>query len=185
MQVTYGTITLDFTTLPPKSLEAMLKRGVTHFLGNEQASKVSGWKARLAEGSDEAPARVPSDEEVSAKKAEYVAAALAALQAGTVGTASRGPSVDPVEAEMDRIAKREIKAILEKNGAKFAGKGEDRKVTFADGSAFTMDELVDRRLANATEGARIKSEAEKAIRQAAKQAEKAKGAGPLDLGSIG
>lgn len=182
MQVTYGTITLDFTKLPAKSLEAMLKRGVTHFLGNEQASKVSGWK----KGFEEANQASPSDEEVSAKKADYVAKALEALEAGTVGTASRGPSVDPVEAEMERIAKREIKAILDKSGAKFTGKkGEERKVTFGDGSAFTMDELVDRRLANPTEGPRIRTEAEKAIRVAAKMAEKAKAAGPLDLGAIG
>ena len=72
MQVTYGTHTLDFTKLPAKSLEAMLKRGVTHFLGNEQASKVSGWKARFVETEK----REPNDDEVAEVKSAYIAKAL-------------------------------------------------------------------------------------------------------------
>lgn len=182
MQVTYGNITLDFTKLPAKSLEAMLKRGVTHYLGNEQAAKVSGWKSRFADDNNGA---VPGDDEIAAKKAEYVSAAVAALEAGTVGMATRGPAADPVEAEMERIAKREINAILKTNGAKFSGKGDERKVTFANGQSFTMDQLVERRLANPSEGPRIKTAAEKAIKQAAREAEKVKATGPLDLGAIG
>ena len=86
---------------------------------------------------------------------------------------------------MERISRREINGILKTNGAKFVGKGDERKVAFADGSSFTMDELVDRRLANVDHGARIRKEAEKAIKSAAKEAEKAKSAGPVSLDSIG
>lgn len=172
MQVTYGIHQFDFTKLPAQTLEAMLKRGVTHFLGNEQASKVSGWTKKFSTDNDGA---LPGDDEVAAKKAEYVAEAIAKMEAGTVGTASRGPSADPIEAEMDRIAKREINLVLKENNAKFSGKGDDRKVTFADGTSYTMDELIERRLGNADHSARIRKEAEKALRAAAKAAESAKG----------
>lgn len=185
MQVTYGTNTFDFNVLPESTKLAMLKRGVTHFLGNEQASKVTAWKKKTEEGSDEVPGRSPSDDELAAKKAEFVESAIAAMEAGEVGTASRGPAQDPVDSEMERIAKREITGILKSNGAKFEGKGEERKVKLTDGS-FTMDELVDRRLANADHGARIRQEAVDAIAASTRQAEKAKQAsGSLGADSIG
>jgi len=187
MIVTYGNITLDFTALPGKSTEAMLRRGVTHFLGNEQAAKVTGWKQKLAEDKV-----FPSDDEIAAKKAEYVAVALKALEEGTVGTATRGPAADPIEAEMERIAKREINGILKTNNAKFTGKGDERKVTFANGDSFTMDELVERRLSGVDKETgqphadRLRKLAEKAIKDAARQAEKAKAAGGLaDASAIG
>ena len=182
MQLTYGEVSIDFSTLPAKSQEALAKRGLTHFLGNEQAAKVSGWKAKFADENDGAE---PGADEVQAKKAEYVANAVKALLAGEVGTATRGPAADPIESEMDRIAKREINAVLKANGAKFSGKGDERVVTFANGEKFTMDQLVERRLANADHAARIRKEAEKAIKAAAKQAEGVKSAGPLDVNAIG
>ena len=79
----------------------------------------------------------------------------------------------------------QIKQIAEANGAKFVGKGEDRKVAFADGSSFTMDELIDRRLANPEHGPRIRKDAEKAIKDAARKAEKAKVAGGLSAAMLG
>jgi hypothetical protein len=181
MQVQYGTHSLDFTSLPPKSLEAMLKRGVTHFLGNEQAAKVTNWKKKFVEehGAE------PGEDELQAKKAEYVIAALAALNEGTVGTASRGPAIDPLDAEMERLAKAEINDIIKKAGAKFSGKGDDRKVTFGDGSSFTMDELIDRRLNNPDHAARIQKAAEKALKEKAKAVEAAKSSGPISLDAIG
>lgn len=180
-QISYGTYTLDFSKFPAQSALAMLKRGVTHYLGNEQAAKVSNRKAKyLARTKVEA-----ADDEVAAWKEEFVQAAIAALADGTVGMATRGPSVDPVEAHMERIAKAEISNILKTSGTKFTGKGEDRKIKAANGEEFTMDTLVERRLANPDHGGRIRKEAEKAVKNAAKAAEAVKGAGPVDLSAIG
>lgn len=181
MNITYGTTTFDFSKLPEASTVAILKRGLTHFLGNEQASKVAGWKARFAK----TEGREATEAEIDEQRAAYVASAIEALQNGTVGTHVRGPSVDPVEAAMEKIARNEINLVLKSNGAKFIGKGEDRKVTFADGSAFTMDELIERRLGNAEHGARIRKEAEKALKAAAKTAEAAKAQGPVSADLIG
>lgn len=180
-EVSYGTHTLDFAKFPAQSTLAMLKRGVTHYLGNEQAAKVTNWKAKYLEENKVEPA----DDEIAAKKAEFIAAAIAALEAGTVGMATRGPSVDPVEAHMERIAKAEINNILKQSGTKFTGKGEDRKIVAANGESFTMDQLVERRLANPEHGARIRKLAEKAVKDAAKAAEVVKAAGPVDVNVFG
>lgn len=175
--ITYGDHVVDFSKLPEASVAAILRRGLTHYLGNEQASKLASWvKGQDGEVSEDAKA---------ARKAELVSSALSALQAGTIGQSVRMPKVDPVEAEMDKIAKGEIKSTLAAAKMGFKGKGEDRKVTFADGSAFTLDELVERRLANPEHSARIRREAEKAIKARARQAEKAASAGPVGLDAIG
>lgn len=182
MNVTYGTNAFDFTKLPESTLTGMLKRGVTHFLGNEQAAKVTNWSKKVLKETG----ALPSDDELAAKKAEYVAAAIQAMEAGEVGQGSRGPATDPLEAKMESIAKDEIRGIVAKNGGKWTGKGEERGVTFKDGSRMTMDEMVERRLANPEHGPRIQKEADKALKAAAKEADKAKAAGGLsDASAIG
>lgn len=174
MLVTYGDQTLDFTKLPPKSLEAMLKRGVSHFLGNEVASKVSTRKKKAE--ADGAPL---GEDEAVALRGEFLTAALAALHEGTVGTATRGPAADPVDAEADRIAWGEIQTILKSNGSKSEGKGEDRVWKFANGQSFTKDELIERRLTNPDHKDRIFKDAEKAIKAKAKKQASAKVEGDI------
>ena len=182
MNVTYGTHEFDFTKLPESTLTGMLKRGVTHFLGNEQAAKVTNWSKKVLKDTGE----LPTDDELAAKKAEYVSAAIGAMQAGEVGQGSRGPATDPMELEMERIAKSEITEVVKKNGGKWTGKGDDRGVTFKDGSRLTMEDMVERRLGNPEHGPRIQKEAEKALKAKAKEAEKAKAAGGLsDASAIG
>lgn len=182
MNITYGTHEFDTTKLPEQTIAGMLKRGVTHFLGNEQAAKVTNWSKKVLKDTG----ALPSDDELAAKKAEFVAAGIAAMLAGEVGQGSRGPATDPLELEMERVAKAEITEIVKKNGGKWSGKGEERGVTFKDGSRLTMDEMVERRLSNPDHGPRIQKEADKAIKAKAKEAEKAKTAGGLsDASAIG
>ena len=184
LKITYGTHEFDFAALPVQSLTAMVKRGLTHYLGSEQASKVTRDKAQYQD--DNAGAEM-SEADINAAKAEYVASAIAALQAGTVGTSTRGPSLDPVEAEVARIAKAEINTVLKANGATFKKVGEGdtakRVVTFANGDAFTMAELVERRLA--AHGERIRKEAEKAVKKASEQAAKSKVASAGSVADLG
>jgi hypothetical protein len=164
--ITYSDYTFDFGVLPEASTEAMLRRGLTHYLGNEISSKVAGARKR-AEKNGEAFGEV----EEATVRADYIAKAIEALRNGTVGTTVRGPAIDPVEAEMERIAKAEIRDILKAAKLKFVGaKGEDKVVSLPDGN-FTMDELVARRFAKEGEEARIRKAAEKAIRARAKAAE--------------
>lgn len=162
MNITYGTHSIHIESLPATSLEALLRRGISHYLGNEQAAKVTNRKADYQAKHGEHP----DEELVASWKEEVQALAVEKLVAGTIGQhAPRAPSVDPVEREAAKIATAEVRIILSKNGIKPPKKGEP--VTFKNGSQATLEELVARRLANPTEGPRIMKEAAKAVKAAA------------------
>lgn len=188
--VTYGTHTLDFNTLPESSLVAMVRRGVSHYLGSEQASKVTGMFKPDADGNVKSD--LPDTEENRAAALEdYRAKAIDALIAGTVGVSVRGPVVDPITTIINRLAKTEVLNQLKANGVKPPKKAED-KVKFSDGREFTVAELVARRLdvtgpagvdkaTGATHADRLGKEAKKILdeqkRKAAKAEAEAKSAG--------
>lgn len=167
---------VDFATLPESSRNALLSRGLTHYLGSEVAAKVTAWVNR----EENAGATV---EQKAAKKAEFYEAAKEALLAGTVGMNARGPRLDPVEAEMARLAKQEVKAILAGAGMKLV-KGEAK---FADGTVKSLDAMVETRLER--EGERLRKAAEKSIADAAKKAkataDAAKSAGTVTADTLG
>jgi hypothetical protein len=176
LQMTHGTATFDFSTLPEQSVRAMLSRGLTHVRGSELASKVgpnSSWASKFEKDNK----RKPTDEEVTVQRAIALAVMDAALRDGTVGTA-RGPKVDPVEAEMDKIAETKVWNILratkDENGnvlatGKSKPKGEQEYVL--GGTKYTFDDLVERQLTKFS--ADIQAEAEKAIAARKKAAESA------------
>jgi hypothetical protein len=188
--IVYGEHTVDLSTLPEVSIRALTKRGLTHFLGSEMSSKAKGWFDNQTAQSAVAGSGVvaPTEETKAAFLANCITEGLAALYAGTVGVSNRGPSVDPVTAIARGIARREVLEVLKNAGVKVPKKSED-KVTFADGSAFTIAELTERRQAKS--GARIMDEAKKhkaeldrkskKIAAAAQSADKTAGAEALDL----
>jgi hypothetical protein len=172
MQIQYGTHALDTAKFHPNAIEAMVRRGVSHYLGNEMASKVVAWAE--SEAKERAKATPPggpvTDAEKEAKKAQFQADAITALETGTVGQSNRGPRVDPLVAQMQAIAKREVIDTLKANNIK-PPKGDDI-VTFGDGATRTMAQMIEKRLAN--HGARIETEAKKLLADQARKAEKAK-----------
>ena len=137
-----GERTLDFNTLPQASLVAMLRRGVSHYFGSEQASKVTAYFNPEHEDADN---RKDTAEARAAKKAEFQSAAYDALVAGTVGVSVRGPSVDPITTIINRLAKAEVKAILASFKLKWPTKA-DETVELPDGSKVTGAQLIARRL---------------------------------------
>lgn len=140
--IKYGERTLDFNTLPQSSLVAMLRRGVSHYFGSEQASKVTAW---FNPDHDDADNRPDTPEAREAKKAEFQAAAYDNLVAGTVGVSVRGPSVDPITTIINRLAKAEVKTILANFKLKWPAKADDT-VELPDGSKVTGAQLIARRL---------------------------------------
>lgn len=190
MVIEYGSLSFDFATLPPKSVRAMLSRGVTHFLGSEQASKVgpnSAWAAKFEKDNG----RKPTDAERDAQKAANLANASQALIDGTIGSA-RGPKADPVEAAIEAMAEREVWDTLA--GAKLCKanrKPKDEDVfEFENGEKFTFAELIERREAKHGERLRAaatkKVEAERKAREAnAKKAAAAADAGPKTTDNLG
>ena len=159
---TYGATSIDTEKLPAKSLEALIRRGIAHFLGNEQASKVAS-HFKDQEG--------VTDEAKEAYKNECVAKAVAALHDGTIGNILRGPKGTSIEAVMRGLAEKEVRAILKTAGLTMPS--GDKVVEFASGEKLTKGDLIGRRLAK--HGDRLKKEAETEMKRAEREAVKAGG----------
>ena len=147
--IKYGTVEANFDngTIPEQTVRAMLSRGVTHYFGSEQASKV-GPNSSWAEKFEKDNKRKPTDAEREAQKAANLAAAHKAFLAGEIGM-GRGPKLDPVEAEIEAMAEREVWNTLADNDlCKRNKKPKDDEVfTFADGSTKTFETMVDGKIA--------------------------------------
>lgn len=166
--VTNAGHTIDLSALPGKSINALLSRGLTHFLGSEQASKVKARKDKHLEDT-----KVEADEDtVAGWKAEFVTKAINALLEGTIGVRAAGQaSVDPFEAMCEKIAKAEVLEILRANGIKIPKK--DETVKFANGAEKSIEDMIASRLeknGEAIEKAAKKELAEKAKKVAAAKA---------------
>lgn len=164
MEIKYNEHIIDTDALPAASIAAMLKRGLTHYLGNEQAAKVTNVKKAWAKAHNGAD--MPEDE-IDAKRDELVAAAVAALESGTVGIGVRGPRIDPVEKIMESKAEAEVVAIL-KSHKLATKKPEDEDVFTLGGVEYTFADLVERRVTKEGDRLRADAEAEVARRKAAK-----------------
>lgn len=188
--LTYGSTSVNFDALPAQSQRALAHRGLTHFLGNEQSAKVgpnSSWATKFEKDNG----RKPNESEVEAQKAANLAAAITALNEGTIGTA-RGPKLDPIEAEIERMATNEVWDKL--SGAKLCKKNkrpdDDEVFEFANGDKFTFAVLVERAIARGGEAMRKaatkKVDAERAAKEKRKaEAEKVAAAGPVDAATLG
>lgn len=136
---TFGPVTVE--SLPAASLEALIRRGLSHFMGNEQAAKVSAAKAKATADGGTAL----TEDEIASKLQANRESAWAALLAGEIGLrAPAGESVDPFEKLQARIAREQVEAILRANGLKVPKK--DGTVTFADGKVKTMSDMIAARL---------------------------------------
>lgn len=192
MNIEYGNLSFDFAALPEKSVRAMLSRGVTHFLGSEQASKVgpnSAWATKF----EKENGRKPTEDEREAQKAANLDAAAKALIEGTIGSA-RGPKADPVEAAIEAMAEREVwDTLAGGNLCKKNKKPKDDDVfEFDNGEKFTFAELIERRINNPKHAERIRAaavkkvEAERKARDAnAKKAADAVASGPKTTDALG
>lgn len=149
--------TFDTTALPPATIDALIKRGLSHVIGNECASKVSGMVKRDAEAE---PAKVWSADEKTAALSAARSEASAAILDGTLGARVVTPKSDTVEGIMSAKARTEVQNVLKDAGLGVPKKA-DEKVTTASGS-FTMAELIARRIAK--HGDRLKKEAEKELK---------------------
>lgn len=173
-QFTFGATTVDVATLPSVSVDALVRRGLSHFFGNEVASKVTSAKAKYVEDKESNPnGDAPSDEQVSAWKEHFIAEGAAKLTAGTVGIhVPKGPSVDPLEAEISRLAIASVKATLK--GAGLKAPKDDEVVKFPNGTTRTMQQMVDKRTADQLDA--LTKEAKKNLADKAKRAKAAQAA---------
>lgn len=191
MQIEYGNYKFDTEKLPASSVSALFSRGLAHYLGNEQAAKVSNWEKTLQKEWEKAsplePFVGPSDEEKAQKKTELVEAAIKVLEAGEIGQ-GRGPAKDPLEALMWGIAKDQMTTLIRAHGAKVP-RAEKDDVEFADGSKQPLEALIQMRL-DAHKDA-ITKDAQKKLAEAERNRKriqdeaKAKGSTALTLEALG
>lgn len=179
-QLKYGDVTRDSGKLSEVSVNALLARGFSHYLGNEQASKVvAKIRAVLANGgkaSDVTKEAIKAwrENEANAKaleafEVECENAALEALDNGTIGVhvSSGRTSRDPIQAAMQIIARKEVSDVLKGAGLK-SPKGEE--TVDMGGQAFTMDALIARRLEKHAD--RLHKEAERQVAEAARKSKR-------------
>lgn len=190
--ITYGKFSVDLNGLHSASLAALASRGLAHFLGNEQASKVVTKIEAVLAGETPESKKVFADLDKAARRSainawreanetqvaiwedEVRQAAFLKIGSGEMGVSTRGPSVDPVESAMNAIAKREVTDTLKGAGLKFpkgASKDKAAETVVLGENAFTGEQLVARRLA--THGDRIRKEAQKHVDELSRKAKKA------------
>lgn len=170
MELKYGEITIESTKLPEASVAALMRRGLAHFLGNEQASKVA------SKFKDEPYA---TDEAKSAYKNECVKNAIEALAAGTIGANLRGPKAPPQESLAETLAWNEVKGILVKGKLKVPT--GDGTIEFPDGEGGKIllgkKDFIARRMAK--HGERLMKEAAAELKRREREVAKAEDVGAL------
>lgn len=165
--ISYGDIVIDLGAIPHDSLRKLASKGLTHYLGNEQASKVTAKaKAYADENGEDA-----DDATRAAWRDEFIAIAMDKLMSGAMGAVeSRGPRGTSTDTVMREIAEKEIRDVLKQN--KLTMPTGDKTIKLADGE-FTRAQLIARRLER--HGERLRGEAEAELRarerKAAKEAE--------------
>lgn len=147
---------LDLASLPSKSILALISRGLTHYFGSEQASRVKAWKDAVLE---ETKAE-PSEDEINVKKLERHDIAMKALVDGTIGVRAVGITLDPLDKIKEQIARQQVADILRANGIKVPKK--DEAVTFPNGESKAMEDMIKTRLE--VNGEAIEKEAKKALK---------------------
>lgn len=155
-KLTYGDHSVDFDGLPEATRYAIAHEGFVHFLGNRVASRVAAWcESQAGENATKEAVKAWKDshpDAVNAQAGMFRTSTLEAMLAGTLGVrSSSGPRAasDPLGAEMRRIAKEQIMAILSASGLKFpVGKDESGapKTITIRGVAVTGEQLVTQRL---------------------------------------
>lgn len=162
----------DYSTLPSEvpavSLLALAQRGVTHYMGNEQASKLTAW-VKKPENKD------ATEEQVKAYAKTLHDAAWQKIMKGEMGVRSAGqPRITGIEAVMRKMATAWVSAALAKQGVKLPT--GDKTVNMA-GKDFTREQLIDRALK--TKGDFFRAEAQKQMDE-----EAARNAGAGEMGDI-
>ena len=193
MTITVGDYEIDETKVPASVVNRLLGRQIAHIFNNECASHVLGKSRRAIVGKEGDPKsvteamletyRASHGEQIAEWEAAFCSEKLAAIYDGTLSVrVSRGPSRDPVESAMRTIARAEVTAVLKSNGAKWPKADETVSI---GGQDVDGDTLIDRRLAHAEHGPRIRKLAERKVaddKRLAKAVADAAGGGLAELG---
>lgn len=166
--LTWGDQSVDFAALPVRSQLALAKRGLAHYLGNEQASKLTTWATAFAEENK----REATDEEKSAQKSKLIVEAIDKLANGQIGLGGGGPRGTQLDTIVRQLAEGEVRTAL-KNAGLVMPTG-DKTVKFPTGEEFTRAVLIARRIER--HGERLRKDAERELARRARATKVAEGA---------
>jgi hypothetical protein len=126
---------VPFADVPAKSLAVLCQRGFTHFLGNEQAAKLVGWKKKEENVN-------ATDDEVKAFLKATRQTAFDAVIGATMGTrtSSGAPRATGIEAVMRRIAVEMLTVELAKRNVKLPTGDKTIEVL---GKPYTRETLIE------------------------------------------
>ena len=135
-ELKWGDYTIATADIPPANLSVLAQYGFSHFMGNQQASKLAGW-LKTEDGA------TASEDDKAAKAKEFRDAAFARITEGELGvrasTGGAGASRNPFEALCKRIAVERLTAKLKKLGHKLP---TGDKVLSIGGKDMSRDDLI-------------------------------------------
>lgn len=175
----WGEYEIDNTALPATVVDRLLNSAFGHIMSNEASSHVVGKIREVLKPKDGKAGDVKTEQIQAFRKDEvnektiagwedaFRTAKIAAIKDGTLAVrVARAPTRDPVEAAMRAIAKLEVTAILKTNGLAFPGRKDGVEQTVdLGGQELSGDDLIDRRLGHAEHGPRIRTAAERKVRE--------------------
>jgi hypothetical protein len=96
--VAYNGVSYAVSEFPAVTQHFLMSRGLTHVLGNEIASKVTGWVKKQTVTNEDGTVTEPSAEAIAEKTAELTAERVASLRSGEISMRASGPRgpKDPV-----------------------------------------------------------------------------------------
>lgn len=175
--LTYGDFTVvDPTVLPEASRTALMQYGLSHFLGNVQASKLVA-RIRGKEGMDNSEAgrdavkawREANADKITAWTKEHLDEAIAELTNGTIGTRVGGPRLDPVDKKFNSLVIAHITAQLKGVGRKLP-KDDETVIDFGNGMTRTRSQMIANVKVNTVVADKLRGQAERAVRDEARLA---------------
>lgn len=164
-ELKWGDYAIATADIPAHNLSVLAQYGFSHFMGNQQASKIAGW-LKTEEGA------TATDDEKDAKAKEFRDAAFARITEGELGvrvSTGTGGKVDSFTALCRKIAVERLTAKLKKLGHKLP---TGDKVLSIGGKDMSRDDLIAAEMRHGQ--AAIEAEAQR------RQAETASAEGDLD-----
>jgi hypothetical protein len=189
-QLKYGDHTVDTDAIPDAIKIVLMQRTFSHKMGNEVSAAVVS-RCRTAMGNPDATKdaiaewRTAHASEVEAWESELRSSIVQSILDGTLGVREVGPRKDPVEAKFESLVTAYVRSVL-KSGGKKLPKDDETIIDLGNGVTRTRSQMLAN--ARASQGDRLRKEAEKMVRdeqRLADRAEKEGKANGLNVESLG
>lgn len=167
----FGSVTVDTDRIAPATRDALVHRALAHIMQNECAAA----HPKADDGSHEVA------------RNEWRMNKVAQLYNGTLGVRIGGPRKDPVEAKLADLIAKSIKARLTNAGVKLVRpkKGEDFEAYADFGNGVTRAWSAMVAATEASEGTKLRHEAERLVAAESRATKAPKAEGPVSAETLG